>query len=62
MHVASFEEVAGELLALLDQQVATITGRSVKELSSEEVADYEARQHKIIELHRALSLMLTPAR
>jgi len=52
---------AGELLALPDQQVATLTERSHKELSLEEMADYEERQRKIVEPHRALSVMLTPA-
>jgi len=62
MNEASFEETAGELLALLDQQVVAIAGRSFKELSLEEAADYGERQRKIVELHRALSLMLTPTR
>lgn len=52
-----FEEVARELLDLLDQQVATIVGRNFNDLSQDEAEAYQNRRSRILELRSALEAL-----
>ena len=54
MDPTRFEQVASELLELLDQQVATIAGRNSHDLSRDEAEAYDRRKRRILELRSAL--------
>ena len=58
MDRAAFNEISRELLDLLDQQVAAITGRNFNDLSKEEVEAYQSRRRRILELRSALAELL----
>jgi hypothetical protein len=51
MEPPELEQIARELLDLLDQQVVAIVGRNYNEFTKEEVAAYESRKRRILELH-----------
>ena len=53
-------EIAGQLCALLDQQMQAISGRGFQDLTEEEVANYEQRRAKIAELRAALNALANP--
>jgi len=57
MYPTRFEEVARELLDLLDQQVATIVGRNFNDLSQGEAETYQNRRSRILELRSALEAL-----
>ena len=57
MDPTRFEEVARELLDLLDQQVATIVGRNFNDLSQDEAEAYQNRRSRILELRSALEAL-----
>ena len=47
MAATRFEEIARELPELLSQQMHALIGRSLKDLTKDEKAAYEARRQKI---------------
>ena len=57
MDSTEFDEVARELLDLLDQQVATIGGRNFNDLSQDEAEAYQSRRSRILELRSALGAL-----
>jgi hypothetical protein len=56
----TFEQIARELIELLDQQVETIVGRNFNDLSQEEKVAYENRRRRILELQSALDRLQRP--
>jgi len=54
MDPTRFEQIARELLALLDQQVAAIVGRNFNDLTAAELAAYQKRKGRILELQTGL--------
>ncbi len=54
MGPAEFQEIARELLDLLDQQVAAVVGRNFNDLSKDEADAYKSRKRRILELRWAL--------
>ncbi|MGA3194368.1 MAG: hypothetical protein ABSD39_05140 [Terriglobales bacterium] len=54
MGPAEFQQIARELLDLLDQQVAVIVGRNFNDLSKDEADSYQCRKRRILELRSAL--------
>ena len=60
MGSTEFEQIARELLHLLDQQVAAIVGRNFNDLTTDEVNAYQCRKRRILELRAALDELLPP--
>ncbi len=60
MGSTEFEQIARELLDLLDQQVAAILGRNFNDLTKEEVDAYQCRRRRILELRSALDALIPP--
>ncbi|MFZ3264448.1 MAG: hypothetical protein WA172_10645 [Terriglobales bacterium] len=60
MGSTEFERIAGEILDLLDQQVAAIAGRNFNDLTQEEVDAYQCRRRRILELRTALDALIPP--
>ena len=52
MGSTEFEQIARELLDLLDQQVAAIVGRNFNDLTTDEVNAYQCRKRRILESAR----------
>ena len=60
MESTEFERIAGELLDVLDQQVAAIVDRNFNDLTKDERDAYECRRRRIFELRSALRALLPP--
>ena len=60
MDPSAFENIAHELLDLLDQQVAAIVGRNFNDLTQEETEVYQSRRRRILALRSALAEFLKP--
>ena len=60
MDRTEFEQIARELLDLLDQQVAAIVGRNFNDLTKDEKDAYQCRRRRILELRSALDELLPP--
>ena len=58
MDPTRFEQIAHELLDLLDQQVAVIAGRKLTDLAQRDVESYQSRKRRILELRAALGELL----
>jgi predicted metal-dependent TIM-barrel fold hydrolase len=60
MEPPELEQIARELLDLLDQQVVAIAGRNYNEFTKEEVAAYESRKRRILDLRSRFGEILKP--
>jgi len=58
MEPPELEQIARELLALLDQQVVAIVGRNYNEFTREEIAAYESRKRRIFDLRSRFGQIL----
>jgi len=58
MDATGFEQIARELIDLLDQQVSALAGRNFNDLTREEVNAYQSRRRRILELRSALQAFL----
>jgi|HubBroStandDraft_6_1064221.scaffolds.fasta_scaffold03783_6 hypothetical protein len=48
------EQLRGELVQLIEQQIETLAKQACEELAEEELRDYEERKRRIEELHNAI--------
>jgi hypothetical protein len=48
------EQLRGELVKLIEQQIETLAKQACEELAEEELRDYEERKRRIEELHNAI--------
>jgi len=58
MDATRFEPIAREVLQLLDQQVAALSGRRFEEFSRHEAEAYRARKRRILKLRSELAKIL----
>ena len=54
MDTGTFERIAQDLVALFDQQMQAIVGRTFNDLTGDEMAAYEIRRRRILELRSQL--------
>jgi hypothetical protein len=50
----NLEQLRGELVQLIEQQIETLAKQACEELTEEELGDYEERKKRIEKLHNAL--------
>jgi len=60
MDLTGLDEIARELTELLQAQMETILGRKFSDLTEEEVASYERRKARILELRSELGKFARP--
>ncbi|MGA9528111.1 MAG: hypothetical protein WBS24_08350 [Terriglobales bacterium] len=60
MGTRTFDEIAGEVIGLLDRQMESITGRNFNDLPRREKLAYENRRRRILELRSALTRLQRP--
>jgi len=58
MEPPELEQIARELLDLLDQQVVAIVGRNYNEFTHDEVDAYESRKRRILDLRSRFGQIL----
>ena len=60
MDTSGLDQIVTELCRLLEEQVETVTGRKYNDLSEADLAEYERRKLRILQLRSELQKFVRP--